>query len=161
MNYWDDPEHSRWQFHYDDWPNHSPKLLAFTPEFQQTNLPEDGSNGFTCELLDKTTGLVYRYPIYVAYDCDSKIWIPDEDYEPAEKVVTLHEYFYSDHTCQCHRHTAACFAGLAESDVDFECGGDRFWIQAVTYDKLPGVILYSETMTSEELEVRLLATKVH
>lgn len=92
--------------------------------------------------------------MYVAYE-RNKESILNEDYDSIE-VESLNGYFYGSHHCPCHRKSDARKAGaIIEND---ECEGNRFLIHSITCDKAPGLNLYSEVFTEEQLEKMLVTS---
>jgi hypothetical protein len=125
-------------------------FLAFTQEWKEEYLPNKDEK-LECSLLDTSNKVIYKFPIYAAYEENS---ILDKNYQEIEDCWTLNSYFYEEHYCQCHRHTDAVEHGLNEECEGFECKGSRFLVQSITP---PGsdLILYSETIREEELEKNL------
>lgn len=60
---------------------------------------------------------------------------------------------YAEHHCPCHRKVDARGAGAVVADDD--CEGKRFLIERIESPNLPGLVLYTETMTAEVLEASL------
>lgn len=142
--------------------------LIFLPAFRDAHLPKGGTSDFLVDLLDTSDGKVYRHPLYVAYEHDAKAGALDTDFSWREWFTTLQGYFYGSHHCPCHRKDYAREAGAVVEYTEAEkwadenggrdggyCSGDRFQIKSITCDGLPGLVLYSETMTEEELETIL------
>lgn len=156
MDYWSDENHKNWLSHYTEGRfNHAGKssqFLVFTKEFRDKLLPPGVSqhNHLICNLLDTDSGIVYTMPMYAAFEENG--YILDSEYQSVDGF-SLMSYFYEEHHCPCHRHTDAVSSGLRENDGtdDFECEGQRFLIQSIT-PKDSKLILYSETMSEEELE---------
>ena len=71
----------------------------------------------------------------------------------------LHPYMYQDHFCACHRKTDFYRAdqnkGGKEFPDDTECEGNRYKVVNISSPLAPDVILYSETMTEQELLLKL------
>lgn len=88
------------------------------------------------------------------YVCD----LMDKDYNSLTVEGThLQAYFYGSHHCPCHRKQDAEKAGAHINDD--RCEGRRFLIKEITCKELPGLILYSETFKTHELEELLTATQ--
>lgn len=145
--YWSDPEHATWTSHYYDgrWGG---RLLCFSPAWRDANLPPEMSqtnydgNAFTVYLLDTQDGKEYETHLPAAYEL--------ADYP--DNALTLQDYLYGSHHCQCHR---KCDAKDQGADTDEICDGERFVIARIESPTLPGLILYSETLTETELEASL------
>lgn len=169
MNYLDHPAHAAWREHYFQG-NYSSWHLAIDPAWWQAHMPKgfksldpadrDHSYAFQVEYLDRTDGKKYETKMYVAWDDYDEVYFPgfDENWNHlnALGVKALMGYFYNEHTCPCHRKQDAASAGAVTDD---ECEGDRFQIARIWDPNHPGLILYSETMTSEELEAALQETR--
>lgn len=153
--------HAAWLRHYfiDDYTS---VHLAIEPDWWKEHMPDEpkigqGKGNVLCaEYLDTTDGKLYQTPMYAAWaDCPEvyfEVW--DENWNPvtAQNIKALQGYFYNDHHCPCHRKQDAEAAGAV---TDSECEGTRFQIVRIWAPAHPDLILYSETMTAEELEARL------
>lgn len=150
--YLDFPGHDLYR-HYEDLPECKQAGLVFTPAFRAARLPPSGGDHFDAEILDTSDGKAYRVKMYVAYD-EGRRGTLDADFNWVDGLDSLQSHFYGCHCCPCHMKHYAASAG---AETDDECEGDRFVFRSITYEGLPGLILYSETMTAEELE-KTLAT---
>jgi hypothetical protein len=156
MKYFDDPEHEKWRGHY--LYGARGLSLAFTKEWAARSLPPDMSGinhdrrAVKVDLLDTSDGKVYETWMPMALELkDFRRCVMDRDWNEVV-VESMHDYFYGQHHCPCHR---KCDAKAAGADTDGECEGSRFKIQSITAPGCPHVILYSETMTEHELEEAL------
>lgn len=158
MSYLEHPQHAAWREHYFA-DAHGSWHLAIDPAWWAAHMPKSGSNLLRVEYLDRTDNKRYEAAMYAAWDDFNEVWFPgfDEDWNHlnATGVKALKEYFYNDHHCPCHRKQDARAAG---ADTDEECEGDRFPILRIWWPGLPNLILYSEVLTSEELEQHLNGT---
>jgi hypothetical protein len=167
-SYFSDAYQAEWQKHY----FHDSRgfLLSFTREWKKANLPigigdvagyDYDSKALKVDLLDTDdpTGKVYTTYMPAAYGDPTAAWALDENWQcvDSERITSLQDYFYSQHHCPCHRKSDAKAAGAVVPDS--ECEGSRFKIKSITCRDMPDVILYSETMTEEELENLLQATR--
>jgi hypothetical protein len=151
--YLDFDGHSTWRRHYDQIRNAGVVHLVFTPAFAEAFLPRESSTELIIELLDTTDGNTYRHKMYAAYDDAGYNSILDQDWNCIDGLIGLQGYFYAEHYCPCHRKDYASDAGaIIEND---ECEGRRFLVRSITCEKLPDLILYSETMSEDELEALL------
>ena len=158
MNYFDDPAHRQWSTHYSDIYDDSDVGLAFTQAWADQVLAAVGYDGshasrmdvLLCDTVDTKTGVVYRYPIYLSLA--DYVWAMVDDDGNDIPAVSLQGYFYSSHHCQCHRESDCEDAGKPPEEEEFECEGDRFKVVKIVFKTIPDLVLYSETMTIEELE---------
>lgn len=133
--------------------------LVFPREWLGTTLPnpwkhpvfednaEDQRTHFAIELLDTQDGTVYGARAWPHYE--------DPMSFDDESEATVHIHMFLEHYCACHRKIDAAAAG---ADTDEECEGERFVVKSITAPEwMPGLVLYSETMTAEELEATLPA----
>lgn len=153
-SYWSDPAHVTWREHY-FLGRSGGHILGFTEAWKLANLPANSSYDLTITLFDRQDEKTYSMPIYTAYENDIRTELMDDDWHEVAPH-SLQSYFYSLHHCPCHRKQAAAKAGAI---TDEECEGDRFVVQSIVAPSLPDLILYSETLTLEELEERLIAGK--
>ncbi len=105
---------------------------------------------FEIELLDTQDGKIYKGYSWAHYE---------DAWTYGNTETTVHIYMFLEHYCACHRKIDALDAG---ADTDEECEGERFLVRSITAPAhLPGLILYSETLTLDELNIsleRFLAT---
>jgi hypothetical protein len=110
----------------------------------------DQRHHFLIELEDtEDGGKIYTARSWPSYHGDDSAgWGPDDP-----RMTHLHIYTYQEHYCACHRKSDAEAAGAGTDD---ECEGERFAVRSITApEHLPGVVLYSETLTAEELTPKL------
>lgn len=147
-----DPTLARWEWRYDRGSEQGPAYLLFLPAWGDKHLPpgwqRGDANTLRVVLLDAEDGKRYETRMPAFYEAD-RTFIP-LDFEGVVRHLQL--YMYEDHFCACHRKIAA---GAAGADTDEECEGERFKVERIEAPDLPGLVLYSETMTADELE-RLL-----
>jgi hypothetical protein len=166
VNYFSEPWHGTWQTHYFHGRNGG-VLLAFSRVWKDANLPKGiGEKGFvhgTDQLLvvlrdNEQGGKLLDTKMSIAYDnggavqhLESWMSVLDEDWNPiAEGILSLQSYFYACHHCPCHRkQDAREQCGVETDDV---CEGNRFAIERIAPLDQRDLILYSETVTVEELE---------
>jgi hypothetical protein len=109
-------------------------------------------------LLDRETNKEVETRLFVAYEhVDSSGSVLGEDWNQVD-VESLMSYFYAMHHCPCHRKNDARHQGGVDV-TDEECEGDRFPIARIVSVDVPDLILYSETLTEEQLEAALLLLK--
>ncbi len=162
MNYLDHPAHAAWRWRYYETRTGS-FHLAVDPAWWEANLKAESPHGrLRVEYRDSQDGKLYEASIYAAWDDVSDCWFGafDKDWNHLsldQKVKGLQAYFYNDHHCPCHRKQDAAAAGAVTDD---ECEGTRFLINRIWAPEFPDLILYSETMTDEELESKLLGKPV-
>jgi hypothetical protein len=147
-----DPLHGSLRNHYTGG-GYSAMHLGFTRQWAEANLPKNGEmNGFEIYLVDTEDGnKEYKTPGYVAWQGNSDLMgFMDQDWNHHE-LIGLQSYFYGAHHCPCHR---KCDMKAYLPDLDEECEGKRFLISRIC---VPGedLILYSETMSDDELELTL------
>jgi hypothetical protein len=151
--YFSEPQHRRWRYHHVDGGGKDcpAALLAFTAAWREKHLPPQSNAGLRVTYLDREGGgRRYQTAIHVFYEDTFEVM--DEDWNHVE-VDTLHCYMYRDHHCDCHRR--ADLEGQVATTG--ECAErHRFVIERVTAPGLPGLVLYSETMSADELERLLL-----
>lgn len=131
------------------------RALIWKRDWQEQHLPkEDGFKTHTEPLTicfvktkDRSVKSVVNY--YLAYEHANCSDLPEE-------LSSLQAYFYGSHLCDCHRKTATWCQYPGQED---SCEGtrDNWMIESIVLANMkgPGLILYSETMTLEELEASL------
>lgn len=138
----------------DLWPadaDKPPYLLAFSPAWKAAHLPPGIGEGYDikrdyllCDLLD-TLDVRRRYTVRVtaAYEREYINQYGHEPYWEAE-MLTLQQYFYEHHYCDCHRKMDV--AELGVEGVGDECQDEhRFIVDRIYSERAPQVTLYSET----------------
>jgi hypothetical protein len=156
------PAYYRLDPFHDGWPNGHYECgskgwrLVFSQNLRNVWLPADCENALTVVLLDAEDGKEYATAnFFTAYERNGypfRVMDADRNEPRPPAAAALQDYFYADHHCPCHRKADARRAGAV---TDEECEGDRFKIARIECPKLPGLVLYSETMDSEELEATL------
>ena len=150
--YFSDPVHRRATRHYVGYyASNCEYLLTFSHSWLNKYLPSLDCNergALRVVLLDTEDGKNYETWMVAAYEQFPLLLGPTEQ----DVFLTLQGYFYSEHHCSCHRKSAALQAG---ANTDEECEGNRFLIERIEAPNLPGLVLYSETMSLEELEASL------
>ncbi len=127
------------------------RILVFPRTWIGTILPvgsfstKQGESKYLFEvtLLDTRDGKEYLSREYACYE------------DPAvfdNSLAAVQEYMYADHFCACHRKIAAANAG---ADTDEECEGERFLVKSIRGLNTPNLVLYSETMSLDELAATL------
>lgn len=170
--YFDDSIHRTLQCPYYEVSHDGNKayLLFFTQDWADKNKLIRGNMDLLITILDQETGKTAVYKSgYCAYDSKrenlSGIAVFDQEWKEPE-LCCLQPYFYQDHECPCHRKQYAEEAGLwdgkEEPIEDWEdemndglCSGNRFKYVSIASLFAPDVVLYSETMSEEELMGRL------
>jgi hypothetical protein len=113
-------------------------LLVFTDVWAEEYLPPQSfteHGALDVVLLDTTTGKTYSTHIFACYE------------EVDHGTLTLHDFSYGSHYCQCHRG--------ADVGLDIECEGDRLKVVQITCRGMDDLILYSETYSRQWLEGKL------
>jgi hypothetical protein len=168
--YWDFPEHRSWQYHYAEG-NYGGRYLLFCREFREKVLPEEmrklsSTSGHVYELAlvirDKQTDKLYTCSHCMAYEHDgSRLSVQDQDWNSVD-ADSLMPYFYGCHFCDCHiahhiESAGQLITGYHDVELtdDTRCNRRRFSIVKAVWNQMPELVLLSETMTDEELEVQL------
>lgn len=156
MNYFDYLEHSKWQRHYFG-SQYRGYFLALSPKF----INDIPTKRLCVDLSLKRNGVIYTDEMDAVYENIQMLNVGE-----LEPCVCLGNYYYGSHYCPCHRVSAAKDAGYIPVAEDYEtgierdlCGSIQFEIRKIYFANTPELILYSETMTFEELENRLMLQK--
>lgn len=160
LSYWDDARHQLWQSHYTTGA-YGGVLLAFTAEWCATHLPKECTQELLHDIRDDRTGETYvGMPFYVSYDEHEDGYILDDDFQPA-KYMTLQSYMCGSHHCGCHRALAINTKDPTFGEGDLDCREIRehLLITKIYAETMPELVLYSETLSEEELCTQILATK--
>lgn len=154
LNYLD--AHPGWPYHYLD-TGDGVIMLGMLRNWAEKHMPEQGygdGKRLSITMLDTETGQTFPVGYSMYYDelygwefCDAR-WNPVD----FSTTTTLNRYSYAEHYCPCNRKLDAEGADI---DTDEECAGERFKIARIEATNFPGLILYSETMSIEELEAHL------
>lgn len=132
------------------------RLLLFTEAWRNTYIPPDGTD-LDCIILDTETGKTAPYKLYNAVD---QYGLAGPTWDRGD-LLMLQPYCYQNHCCSCHRKQYAECSGLWDGEEELAneddlCTGHRFKFVQITSPLLPDLILYSETMSEDELNARLL-----
>lgn len=164
-------DHTQWKNHYTE-SCYGGYLLVFSENFMNEVLPKKtgfGIDEVIVELIDsERNNEVYLIGWWLNYEQFPKQihkWIltsnfDDSNYEDEIEYFTLMEYIYGSKLCPCNIKSSAYRAGApiipdsidSEGNVEFSCEGDRFKIRSITLPAMPELILYSETLSQDELE---------
>lgn len=163
--YWDYPEHrdmfSNFTTYYDA------KLLVWSENFHNEQMPPDmrGSNHkheLQIEIFDAISQQTFKATHVVSYEegYEGIGTSTGEEFKP----YSLQGYFYCEHFCGCHRahHIEAAgqsipeYSGIKFADNDNRaCPRGRFYVTKIVWEQMPELILYSETLSLEEMAERL------
>lgn len=138
--------------------------LAFSEQFMKDKLPKqwDRENKEKEQLVIE---LVVRKNPVTVYSCNYSAFyefkesvVRDENYNLMD-AWCLKPYMYSEHYCDCNRWQDAIESGYVPKEEDYEeneprdqCGEIIFDINKIYCKDMPELILYTETISLDELE---------
>ncbi|RTK93413.1 MAG: hypothetical protein EKK64_10245 [Neisseriaceae bacterium] len=134
--------------------------LTFTKDFMDKNLPKEweykGTDNEELQVelvLRKNPSVVFLDTMHVFYE--------DRGYQLKDSYI-LKPYMYSEHYCSCNRLLGAERGGYIAKEEHYEeergyCGEIIFDIKKIYCKNIPNLILYSETMSLDELENSLMS----
>jgi hypothetical protein len=163
--YWDYPEHRDLFSNFTLY--RSANLLVWSENFHNEQMPPDmrGSNhrnDLLIEIFDSVSQQTFKAKHVVSYEeaYEEIGTSTGEEFKP----YSLQGYFYREHFCGCHRahHIEAAgqtipeYSGIKFGDNDDRsCPRGRFHVTKIVWDKMPELILYSETLSLEEMAEQL------
>ena len=168
MTYFDYPDQAGWLDHYVNG-IFGGYYLAFTKQFLDENLPPHSTSTDSLQIelvLRRDHSIVHLDDLCPVYEL-REVVVRDEDYN-YQNAWTLQNYFYTEHYCLCHRVSGAKRHGYVPQEEDYVlncpkelCGEILFDVKKIYYKQRPELILYSETLGIEQLNIEIEDIKCH